>query len=86
MNIHTMDGVLYTSGTYMYTEGQMRPKIPEYLVNRLDKPVDEYKVKTNDGNKRSMYFYEIGGYQSKGDFIRDAIREKIERHSDKHDF
>jgi len=64
----------------MYTDAKMRPTIPDHLVQQLDSDVDEFRKEDGD----TMSFYEIGGYQSKADFIRDAVREKIERHSVEH--
>jgi len=64
----------------MYTDGKMRPTIPDHLVQQMDSDVEQFRKE--DGSH--MSYYEVGGYQSKADFIRDAVREKIEQHSDDH--
>jgi len=46
----------------------------------MDSDVEQFRKE--DGSH--MSYYEVGGYQSKADFIRDAVREKIEQHSDDH--
>jgi len=77
---HTAHWFYIPSVRRMYTDEKMRPTIPDHLVQQLDSDVEQFRKE--DGS--SMNFYEVGGYQSKADFIRDAVREKIEQHSDDH--
>lgn len=46
-----------------------RPKIPKHLVDQMEAEPDKYNLD---------HLYEIGGYNSKGEFVRDAVRSKVE--------
>lgn len=61
---------------YMYIEGKMRPEIPEWLIQKMDEEPKDVNLK---------HVYEIGGYQTEGEFIRAAVREKIKELNEKHD-
>lgn len=60
----------------------MRPKIPIHMVQQLDEETDKYVHSKED---RNMKVYEVGGFSSKGEFIRQAAREKIKQHKEKYD-
>jgi metal-responsive CopG/Arc/MetJ family transcriptional regulator len=60
----------------------MRPKIPEHMVQQLDEETDKYIHSKED---RNMKLCEVGGFSSKGEFIRHAVRDKIEEHKEKYD-
>lgn len=54
----------------------MRPLIPDSLVTAMDEEPESVNLD---------HLYEIGGHNSKGEFIRQAVREKIERSREKDD-
>jgi len=47
----------------------MRPEIPEYLVQKMEEEPRNIEVDN---------MYEIGGHNSKGEFIRTAVKEKLD--------
>lgn len=60
---------------YMLRARIMRPSIPKSLERELERDVSDLE---------DMKLFEVGGYNSKGEFIRAAVREKIEEHKEKH--
>jgi hypothetical protein len=56
---------------------KMRPEIPESLIRRMEIEVDKYKTKDEEGNEVPMKLYEVEGYSTKGELVRDAVRDKI---------
>jgi len=57
----------------------IRPTIPASLVMRMKTPL-------NDQNKHGKQdlAYELAGVISKGEFVREAVREKLDRIEDEH--
>lgn len=69
-----VSGVVDTSNTS--SSGSMRPEIPEWLIQKMNE-------EPKDVNLNRVY--QIGGYQTEGEFIRAAVREKIKELNEKHD-
>lgn len=55
----------------------MRPEIPDALVRRMEMEVEKYETKDDEGNIVPMKLYQIEGYSTKGELVRDAVRDKI---------
>lgn len=60
----------------------MRPKISEHTEQQLEEETDKYIHSKED---RNMKVYEVGGFSSKGEFIRQAVRQKIKEHKQEYD-
>jgi len=61
---------------YVYIAEKMRPEIPDWLVQKMEEKPKDVEVDE---------LYKIGGYQTKGEFIRAAVREKVKELDRKHD-
>lgn len=58
----------------------IRPTIPASLVMRMKTPLNEQDVCEDQD-----LAYELAGVISKGEFVREAVREKLDRVEDEHD-
>lgn len=76
------NGNIYTGSEHKCT--QMRPQIPQSLVRELEREVSDLIVKDKDNNERSMKLYEVGGFNTKGEFVRAAVREKVSKRVEKY--
>lgn len=59
----------------------LRPKINYWLVQQMQMET----TRTHPNENRNLMLYEIGGYVNQSEFVRTAVREKIQEHKQKYD-
>jgi len=59
----------------------LRPKIDYWFLRQMQMET----TKAHSNEDRNLVLYELGGYSSQSEFLRTALREKIEEHKHKYD-